>query len=103
MKYCSSGLEVLKLVESFKPDLILLDMMMPGMGGAETLKELRKLPSLKTTPVIFITAKVLTNELDQYRKLGALDVIAKPFDPLTLHELLRVIWNEHGGTTINYD
>lgn len=80
-----------KVIEN-KPDVILLDVMMPGMDGPETLRELRKFPELEQTPVVFMTAKVQPQEVQEYLAMGALAVIAKPFDPMTLAEELRAIW-----------
>jgi two-component system, OmpR family, response regulator len=81
---CSSGSEALTKAVAFKPDLILLDVMMPGMDGPETLKGLRGFAELALTPVVFMTAKVQPQEVEGYLKLGAVGVIAKPFDPMTL-------------------
>ncbi|MGV8990825.1 MAG: response regulator [Thiobacillus sp.] len=92
VKLCGSGEEAVQAGPAFKPDLLLLDVMMPGMDGPTTLAALRKDPSMKDTPVIFMTAKVQPSEIQQYRELGALDVIAKPFDPMTLAEQVRSIW-----------
>lgn len=92
LKVCGNGEEALQAGPTFKPDLLLLDVMMPGMDGPTTLAALRKDPSTKDTPVIFMTAKVQPSEIQNYRDLGALDVIAKPFDPMTLAEQVRSIW-----------
>ena len=92
LKVCGSGEEAVEIGPAFKPDLILLDVMMPGMDGPTTLAALRKHPSMQDTPVIFMTAKVQPSEIQQYRDLGALDVIAKPFDPMMLAEQVRSIW-----------
>jgi two-component system, OmpR family, response regulator len=89
---CSSGSEALTKAVAFKPDLILLDVMMPGMDGPETLKGLRGFAELALTPVVFMTAKVQPQEVEGYLKLGAVGVIAKPFDPMTLAQELRDIW-----------
>ena len=89
---CSSGAEALEEVEAFAPDLILLDVMMPGMDGLETLQSLRLLPGAAAVPVVFMTAKVQAQEVSQYREAGAVDVIAKPFDPMTLPATVRSIW-----------
>jgi CheY-like chemotaxis protein len=89
---CSSGAEAVSRAEAFAPDLILLDVMMPGMDGPETLQALRQLPSLVRTPVVFMTAKVQPQEVQGYLDLGAVGVIAKPFDPMTLADQLREIW-----------
>lgn len=90
---CSSGAEALQKAVAFKPDLVLLDVMMPGMDGPETLKGLRAFPELATTPVVFMTAKVQPQEVEDYLNLGAIGVIAKPFDPMTLAQELRAIWS----------
>ncbi|GIV93259.1 MULTISPECIES: response regulator [Chloroflexus] len=92
VQICSSGAEALATAEQFAPDLILLDVMMPGMDGPTTLKELRKRPALANTPVIFMTARVQRHEVEQYLALGAVDVISKPFDPMTLSEQVAAIW-----------
>ncbi len=89
---CSSGSEALGKAVAFNPDLVLLDVMMPGMDGPETLHALRKLPELANTPVVFMTAKVQPQEVKGYLDLGAVGVIAKPFDPMTLADQLREIW-----------
>jgi DNA-binding response OmpR family regulator len=89
---CSSGQEALANAPDFGPDLILLDVMMPGMDGPSTLKALRELPLTATTPVIFMTAKVQPYEVAEYKRLGALDVIAKPFDPMRLSANINAIW-----------
>jgi CheY-like chemotaxis protein len=92
VKICSSGQEALAELPGFAPDVILLDVMMPGMDGPSTLKALRELDGAGNTPVIFMTAKVQPQEVAHYKALGALDVIAKPFDPMTLSANVRSIW-----------
>ena len=90
---CDSGQEALNKAVTLTPDLLLLDVMMPEMDGPTTLKKLRQLPQLANTPVIFMTAKVQSGEVAEYKALGALGVISKPFDPMTLadkiHNLLE--------------
>lgn len=95
LEVCSSGSEALRKAVEFNPDLILLDVMMPGMDGPETLKNLRQFPTLAATPVVFMTAKVQPQEVQGYLDLGAAGVIAKPFDPMTLADQLRAIWDDH--------
>lgn len=89
---CSSGREGIARATTFAPDMILLDVMMPDMDGPATLAALRQLPGLTNVPIVFMTAKVQTQELSHYRDLGAIDVIAKPFDPMTLADTVRAIW-----------
>ncbi len=86
---CESGQEALNTAVDQKPDVLLLDVMMPGMDGPTTLQKLRELPHLVTTPVIFMTAKVQSEEVAQYKSMGAIGVISKPFDPMTLAEQIR--------------
>lgn len=89
---CSSGKDAIAAAQNFTPDLILLDVMMPGMDGPETLSELRKLSGFESIPAVFMTAKVQPQEVEGYLDLGAVGVIAKPFDPMTLAEELEKIW-----------
>lgn len=94
LKICSSGQEALEVAEEFAPDLLLLDVMMPGLDGPSTLLELRKLECTKNTPAIFMTAKVQPQEVDELNQLpGTIGVIAKPFDPMTLASQLQEAWN----------
>jgi CheY-like chemotaxis protein len=94
---CASGSEALAAAPSAEADLLLLDVMMPGMDGPSTLKALRALPATATTPVIFMTAKVQAAEVAQYMALGAVDVIHKPFDPMELSAQIGRIWDLKGG------
>lgn len=95
LKICSSGAEALAAIDDgFVPDLLLLDVMMPNMDGPTTLAGLRLLPTTASTPVIFMTAKVQASELDFYVSLGAIGVIAKPFDPMELSDQVRALWNK---------
>lgn len=94
---CNSGIEAVEVAPNAAPDLILLDVMMPGLDGTETLKQLREIDSLKDTPVIFLTAKAMPSEVERFKAIGALDVIAKPFNPLTLSDQIRAIWESHHG------
>ena len=86
-----SGPDALRRVAALHPDVILLDVMMPGMDGPTTLRELRKIPEVSQTPVIFMTAKVQGQEIEALKQMGALDVIAKPFEPLGLADQVRDI------------
>lgn len=92
---CGGGEEALEKVSDFNPDLILLDVMMPGMDGPTTKKELEKSPETQNTPVIFMTAKIQPTEVAEYKKMGAIDVIPKPFDPMTLADQIRDMWKKH--------
>lgn len=92
---CPGGQEALNQVDAFAPDLMLLDVMMPGMDGPTTLLELRKKPSMASIPVVFMTAKVQPGEVAQLKSLGAIEVVPKPFDPASLPGQLREIWARH--------
>jgi two-component system, OmpR family, response regulator len=94
---CSSGEEALATAPEFDPDLLLLDVMMPGMDGPTTLVELHKISALAAKPAIFMTAKVQPHEVAEYKELGAIDVIPKPFDPMTLSASIQEIWDAHFG------
>lgn len=86
----SSGREALAVLESgVQVDVILLDVMMPELDGPSTLKQLRAIPAHVDTPVIFMTARAQSHELDRFLGLGAIAVISKPFDPMTLGQQLR--------------
>lgn len=97
LEVCSSGKEALAKITAFQPQLILLDVMMPGMDGPTTLSKLRELPAFATTPTIFMTAKVQPGEVMGYKKIGAVDVIPKPFDPMTLSGQVLDIWTHCHG------
>lgn len=85
----ASGSEAVEMAQSSQPDAILLDVMMPGMDGLQTLAALRGLGPTADIPVVFLTAKVQPHEIDRYRALGAAGVICKPFDPLVMPQTLR--------------
>jgi CheY-like chemotaxis protein len=80
----SSGREAIEIAAREQPDVILLDMMMPGMDGALALQLLRANPATRDIPVVFMTAKVQPEDLRRYLDLGAAGVVCKPFDPLAL-------------------
>jgi len=94
---CPCGATALEMASSYRPDLLLLDVMMPDMDGPGTLKRLRELPGFENTPAVFITAKVRPTEVEQFKALGAVGVIAKPFDPMTLADQIRTLWKQDHG------
>ena len=95
--YCKSGVELLEKAKEFKPDLFLLDVMMPDMDGPTTLSRLRAIPEFADIPAIFMTAKIQPNEIEDYKKIGVLDVISKPFDPMKLADNIRDAWTKMYG------
>jgi len=92
---CESGAQAIEKAPIFNPDMILLDVMMPGMSGPDTLEALRGLPETAGTPIVFMTAKVQAPEIKALRELGATGVIEKPFDPMTVSECIKQIWEDH--------
>ena len=79
---------------SEKPDVILLDMMMPVMDGPSTLAALRDNPSTKEIPVIFLTARAMTSEVERLKSMGAAGILTKPFDPTSLASQVKQILDE---------
>ena len=92
---CAGGQLALQQAPVFLPDLVLLDVMMPGLNGPETLAALRKLPCMQGVPIVFMTAKAMPDEVEELLQYGATGVIVKPFDPMTLPQNIRIYW-EHG-------
>ena len=92
---CSGGHAALAQAPSFRPDLVLLDVMMPGLTGPETLSALRKQPGMKGVPVVFMTAKAMPDEVEKLLQYGATGVIVKPFNLTALPQDIRIYW-EYG-------
>jgi two-component system, OmpR family, response regulator len=89
-----SGERAIDLAYELRPDLVLMDVMMPGLDGPSTFERMRESELLAHIPVIFMTAKVLPAEISQFLQLGAIGVIVKPFDPLKLYGELFALWNK---------
>jgi CheY-like chemotaxis protein len=98
VEVCDSGHDAIETAPTFQPDLILLDVMMPGMDGPTTFGALRAIPQTSCTPVIFMTAKIQNHEVERYKTLGAAGVIAKPFDPMQLSAQITAIWTSCHAT-----
>lgn len=97
VRLADSGKSALATVADFRPDVILLDVMMPVMDGVSTFKLLRDHDAASNTPVIFLTAKVQKQEVQSYYDIGAAGVIIKPFDPLILpSDVQRIVNNWEG-------
>ena len=81
-------------IKGFKPDLVMLDWMMPVMDGPTLFRQMKTLPEISGLPVVFITAKAAQRDLDELMGLGAVGTISKPFSPKDLPEQLRAIWSK---------
>lgn len=86
-----SGQAAVREAAGFAPDVLVLDMSMPGMSGPETLEALRAQAPLRSVPAIFLTARTQAHEVAHLRSLGAAEVVAKPFDPAQLCERVRCV------------
>jgi two-component system, OmpR family, response regulator len=82
-------------MRAVRPDLVMLDVMMPGMDGPSILARMRSDDELRHIPVIFMTAKTNTSEVARFRALSAIGVIAKPFDPMALGGQVKALWKSH--------
>jgi len=87
----SDGAEGLRRAAEDHPDVVLLDLMMPGMDGAATLQKLRADPATAAIPVVFLTAKAQPAEIAKLKEMGAVGVLTKPFDPMTLSDRLKAL------------
>ena len=79
-------------IKAFKPDMVMLDWMMPAMDGPTLFRQMKARPETSGLPVVFITAKAAQRDLDELTALGAVGTISKPFSPKDLPEQLRAIW-----------
>jgi CheY-like chemotaxis protein len=88
----SDPLGAIDAIKAYKPELVMLDWMMPGMDGPTLYRKMKEVPEVRDLPVVFITAKASPKELEELRGLGAAGTISKPFSPKDLPEQLRAIW-----------
>jgi two-component system, OmpR family, phosphate regulon response regulator PhoB len=86
---CESGQAALEQLAHYTPDVVLLDVMMPGMTGRQTLEHMRKLPQMADVPAIFMTARAQQSDIEELRAFGGTEVISKPFDPMTLTDQIK--------------
>jgi CheY-like chemotaxis protein len=93
VRMTGSGEHLIELALERPPDLVLLDVMMPGTDGPSTLRRMREYPLLHAIPAIFITAKVMPPDLRRVLPSGAIGIISKPFDPLKLGEQVMALWS----------
>lgn len=94
VRHCNSGQSGLDAYPDFAPQLVLLDVMMPGMDGCETFARLKATYGEICAPVIFMTARAQTHEQAAYLAQGAAGVIVKPFDPAVLCTQIGDIWTD---------
>ena len=96
-----SGEDALERIGSgtWLPDIALIDMMMPGMSGMDLLEALRAREDTTSVPILFVTASARSTEIHRYTGAGAIGVISKPFDPVTLARLVRDHYDAHMGRT----
>ncbi len=96
-RLCASAAEAIAIAPAFRPDLVLLDIRMPEMSGADLLVRLRAFPELEETPILFMTASVMPDQVERLKALGAAAVLAKPFDPVELPDQIRAVWDRIAG------
>src|ERR1700722_6506540 len=92
---CHSGKEACERAPDMHPDMIILDVMMPGLDGPSAYSKLKNMPTLKGVPVVFMTARVQPKEVASYLGLGATGVILKPFDPMQLPKEIESLWRSY--------
>ncbi|MBD3870929.1 MAG: response regulator [Acidobacteria bacterium] len=94
---CLSGKTLLERLPEFKPDLVIVDVLMPDMTGPEVFEEIRRRPEYDEVPVIYLTGVIQEEELEDLRETGVADIILKPFDPMTLADRINgVLKGSHG-------
>ena len=94
LKLCDGGKMALKAAPAFKPDFMVLDVMIGDMTGMDLLKQLREVPSLQKTPAIFVTARAQAHESAEYKTHDVVEVITKPYDPMTFADQIREIYKK---------
>lgn len=99
--FARSGKEGLDRAKLEAPDLILIDVLMPGMNGLTLSEELKKEEKTKQIPIIFITSRVQKNEILEYKAKGAIGVIEKPFAPMEIVTKIRGFWGEVSPSSTN--
>ena len=98
VRVCASGADAVQSAAAFMPDMVLLDVMMPGMDGLATMEALRELPILAATPMVFFTANTQDQVRQDLLRRGALGVIVKPIEPNALVEQIRALWQRFGNS-----
>ena len=88
----SDPTKAMAAIDAFRPDLVMLDWMMPGMDGPTLFRKMKLEPAAAALPVVFITAKATQRDMEELIALGAAATISKPFSPKDLPDQLRAIW-----------
>ena len=99
VRVCGSGAEAVHSAETYWPDLVLLDVMMPDMDGLATMDALRELPEMAATPIVFFTANTQHQVRQDLLQRGAAGVIIKPVEPQALVQQIREIWERFATTS----
>ena len=94
---CASAQEALECARVFRPDLLILDMIMPGKDGLELYQAIRAIDGLAEVPVVFMTSAAQTIDVRAYERAGAIGTIMKPFDYQTLAEMVEEVWDGRDG------
>ena len=94
LRIYSSGQAAFEDLTSFMPDLILLDVLLPDMDGVQIFHQLQSTALLSNIPVIFLTAKFRSAEIEELLGLGALAVLSKPFDPFSIAQEIQAHWQK---------
>jgi len=88
----SDPTQAIEAIVEFRPDLVMLDWMMPKMDGPTLFRQMKLRPETSSLPVVFITAKASPHDLEELLRIGAAGAISKPFSPKDLPDQLRAIW-----------
>ena len=99
VRVCANGADAVQSAAAYAPDLILLDVMMPGMDGLATIDALRNLPEMAATGIVFFTANTQDHVRQELLRHGALGVITKPIEPKALIEQIRALWQDRASGT----
>jgi CheY-like chemotaxis protein len=89
VRSCASAMEALAIAADWSPEIILCDVVMPGLDGPALLARMRQCPQIVNTPFVFMTSRAQAREIEHFGSVGAAGVIVKPFDPMTLADTVR--------------
>ena len=100
VRHCATASEALQAIDTFEPQLLLLDYTMPSCSGPEFWQRFRSIPGYESIPAIYLTARAESAVSEELFGLGALDVITKPFDVIGIAERLRRAWDRYTDQTL---